>query len=209
MKAIALLLFVGMGADAQRLYVGIMAGTPLSQSTSSALVGTRAGSGLSTLNVRRYTLGPTAEIRVWREVSVEVNVLYKRLDRTEHRFFNPSVGNITRLTANAWEFPLLLKHSFRANSYRSFVFAGGVFRRLDTAKASDERFTGGFDPPRSVVRYETNLDLKQGGYVAGGGVRISVLGPLKITPEFRYTRWTSGTLFPTRNQVEFFLGLGL
>ena len=77
------------------------------------------------------------------------------------------------------------------------------------AKASDEEFTGGFDPPRSIVRYETHLDLKQGGYLAGGGVRIPVLGPLKITPEFRYTRWTSGTLFPTRNQVEFLLGLGL
>ena len=112
MNAIALLLFVGIGADAQRLYVGVTAGTPFSQSTSSAVVGTRAGSGLSTLNVRRYTLGPTAEIRVWRQVSVEVNALYKRLDRTEHRFFNPSVGNITRLTANAWEFPFLLNTQF-------------------------------------------------------------------------------------------------
>jgi hypothetical protein len=45
MKALALLLIAGMGADAQRFYLGIKAGTPLSQSTSSAIVGAVPAAG--------------------------------------------------------------------------------------------------------------------------------------------------------------------
>ena len=50
--------------------------------------------------------------------------------------------------------------------------------------------------------------MTQGGWVVSGGVRMRAAGPLKITPEMRYTRWTSLRFFPTRNQVEFMLGVG-
>ena len=108
---VLLILLICSDAYSQLFYVGVKGGTPLSPSTSSAFVGDyHSGSGLSTLNIRRYTVGPTVEISLPFRLRFEADVLYKRLDRTEHRFLGPSFGNIYRNAANAWEFPLLLKY---------------------------------------------------------------------------------------------------
>jgi len=191
------------------LYVGIQGGTPLSASTSSALVGSRAGAGLSTLDIRRYTVGPTFEIALPFKLRFEADALYKRLDRTDHSFLAPTYGTITREAANAWEFPLLLKYPFVRGRYSPFVAAGGTFRRIRSFDGSTETFAYGFQPPYSVVRYRINDPLTQGGLAFGAGVRIITMGPLKVTPAIRYTRWRSMEFLPTKNQVEFFVGLGL
>ena len=193
----------------QFLYVGIQGGTPLSASTSSALVGNRAGAGLSTLDIRRYTVGATFEIALPFKLRFEADALYKRLDRTDHSFLAPTFGNITREAANAWEFPLLLKYPFVRGRYSPFMVAGGTFRRIQSFDGSTETFAYGFQPPYSVVRYRINDPLTQGGMAFGDGVRIITMGPLKVTPAIRYTRWRSMDFLPTKNQGEFLLGLGL
>jgi hypothetical protein len=114
-----------------------------------------------------------------------------------------------REAANPWEFPLLLKYSRGPGRYRPFADVGGAFRRIESLDGSTEVFAGGLDPPYSVVRYHVNHPLVQRGMAFGGGLRIKSVGPLKITPEIRYTRWTSRNLLPTRNQVELLLGIGL
>ena len=206
----AFLLMLGVAPDAcsQSFYLGIKAGTPLSASTASAMIGGRGGAGLSTLNIRRSTIGPSFEIALPVGLRLEADALYKRLDRTEHRFFNPVFGNISRLAANTWEFPLLLKYSCEHGTFRPFVVAGGVFRRIHSFEGSTETFAGGFQPPYSVTRYRVDEPLTQGGAAVGAGVRVLAAGPLKITPEIRYTRWTSLRFLPTRNRVEFLVGVG-
>ncbi len=181
----------------------------MSDSTSSGDVGNRTiGGGLSMLDIRRYTVGPTFEVALPFRLRLEGDALYKRLDVIEHYFLAPGIGMITRTTANPWEFPLLLKYSFRQR-FHPFVDAGGTFRRIESVDESIENFFDGLEPP-SVTRYHhLNYPLTQGGMVCGGGVRLKIAGVLKITPEIRYTRWTSKDLFPTRNQVEFLMGLGL
>jgi hypothetical protein len=37
---------------------------------------------------------------------------------------------------------------------------------------------------------------------------LRAIGPLKVTPQLRYTRWTSIRLLPSQNQVEILVGLG-
>ena len=208
-KRIILIVFLCSNAYPQLFSVGVEGGTPLSESTSSGMVGNRSiGGGLSTLNVRRYTVGPTFEVALPFGLRFEADALYKRLDRTEHYFLGPTYGTITREVANSWEFPLLLKYSLARGRYRPFAAAGGTFRRIESLAGSTEMFESGLGPPYSVA-YHINDALTQGGMAFGGGLRIKSVGALKITPEIRYTRWTSRDLLPTRNQVELLLGIGL
>jgi hypothetical protein len=184
--AVLLVLFLCSNAYSQFLYVGIKGGTPLSTSTASAIVGSRAGSGLSTLNIRRYTVGPTFEVALPFRLRFEADALCKRLDRTDHSFLGPSYGNISREAANAWEFPLLLKYPLVRGRYSPFAVAGGTFRRIQSFEGSTEAFAFGLQAPSSVVRYRINEPLTQGGMVFDGGVRIITGGSQKVTPEIRY-----------------------
>lgn len=197
-------------AYSQLFSFGVKGGTPLSDSTSSGMGGDRhIGLGLSTLDIRRYTVGPTVELALPFGFRFEGDALYKRLDITAHNFLGPGYGSITRTIANPWEFPLLLKYPIRHGRFHPFVDAGGTFRRIQSTTNSVEQFRFGEDPPYSVFGYHQNNPLTQGGMVFGGGVRVKTGGTLNIMPEIRYTRWTSRDLFPTRNQVEFLLGFGL
>src|SRR6266852_2834551 len=90
---VLLILLICLNADSQMFYFGVKGGTPLSPSTSSAFGRDRSGSGLSTLNIRRYTVGPTFELALPFRLRFEADALYKRLDRTEHRFLGSSFGN--------------------------------------------------------------------------------------------------------------------
>ena len=195
-------------ADAQLFYVGIKGGTPFSSSGSSIMVGGRTGFGLSTLNVRRYSVGPTFEVAIPFGFRLEADSLYRRLDTTEHRFFSPAFGAITRFAANSWDFPLLLKYQWGHHRLRPFAAAGGAFRLIPSFQASMESFAAGFQPPHSLVRYRLEHSLIQGGMAFGGGMRIISAGPIKVTPEIRYIRWTSLRFLPTKNQVEFLVGVG-
>ncbi len=209
MKTILIiLLLLACPAYPRQFYFGIKAGTPFTDSTPSADVSSRAGVGSSTLNVRRYAIGPTVEVSLPFHLAVEADALYGRLDRTDHSFLGPTFGNITRQKANTWQFPLLLKYSWTRSSLRPFAEAGGTFRRIQSFDTSREDFTGGFDPPYRLSQYRIDEPLTQGGMAFGGGLRIAIWHSLKVTPEIRYTRWTSLRFFPTKNQVEFFLGLG-
>ncbi|HLK20062.1 MAG TPA: hypothetical protein VKT81_13975 [Bryobacteraceae bacterium] len=197
-------------AYSQLFSFGVKGGTPLSESTSSGMVNDHTlGGGLSTLNIRRYTIGPTFEIGLPFGLRFEADALYRRLDVTEHYFLGPDFGMIIRKNANPWEFPLLLKYSFRPRRFQPFVDAGGTFRHIASVDESVEKFFDREAPPLVTRYHNLNMPLIQGGMVFGGGVRVKIARVLKLMPEVRYTRWTSRDLFPTRNQVEFLLGVGL
>lgn len=193
-------------AAAQVFSAGVMGGTPISSSTATGTVGGRnIGFGPSALNIRRYTIGPTFEVGLPFQLRIEVDALYKRLDRTEHAFFNPAFGTITRLAANSWEFPMLLTRLWLRGPVRPFAAAGGAFRRINSFQGSTETFFNG-PPPVSVSRYRVDESLTEGGIVIGSGVRLAAWC-IMISPEIRYTRWTALRFQPTQNQVDFLLGL--
>ena len=206
--ALAAVLLLGCEANGQRFSFGVKGGTPLSDTSRSAEIDDRfSGYGLWSLSTRRYTVGGTFEVRVPFGLYVEVDALYKRTDTTQSAFFSPFFGSITRLAANSWEFPMLLKHRWNRR-FRPFAALGGTFRRIEGFDTSVERFAYGLNPPYSVYRYRIDQPLTQGGIASGVGMLLLSIGPLKITPELRYTRWTSIDFLPTRNQVEVLMGLG-
>ena len=193
-------------APAQVFSVGVKGGTPLSTSTATGVFGGRSGFGPFTLNIRRYTIGPTFEVALPFQLRIEVDALYKRLDTTDHKFFNELFGTITRQAANTWEFPMLLKRLWLRGPVRPFAVAGGTFRRINSLESSTEHFTWGFNPPYSVTREQFEYRLTEGGIVIGSGVRLAAWR-LQVSPEIRYTRWTALRFQPTRNQVEFLVGV--
>jgi hypothetical protein len=193
---------------AQRLSVGVKGGVLLTEDKARSAVSGRTGSGEFSINQRPYTVGPTIEIGLPLHFRIEADMLFKRFSTTESRFFNPLFGTITRLAANNWEFPLLLKYQFPGRRMPPFVAAGGSLRHLWGMKGSTESFTFGFEPPYRVERFETGSSKTvQGGITLSAGLRTA-LGPLKVLPEIRYTHWTSLSFQPNRDQAEFLLGLG-
>ena len=207
------LLLLTRPAAAQVFSAGVKGGTPLSDAgiTTPGTVGPLGASGTSsgpsTLNVRRYTIGPTVEFALPFRLRFEADFLYKRLDQTS-RSSSRGVVTITRLVANSWEFPLAVKYVWQYGSVRPFALTGGSVRRINSFEGSQEQFAPGTSTPYTLTQYrfEGGRGLTQGGWVIGSGVRFDV-SVVKISPEIRYTRWTSERLFPTQNQVEFLLGM--
>lgn len=189
------------GASAQRFEFGVIGGTPVSETTRSEAIGTRAGYGPWSLSTRRYTVGGLFEIGIPFGLRVEADALFKRADTTQSSFYNPTFGMITRLAANSWEFPMLLKHRWNGR-FQPFAGVGGTFRRIEGFDGSVEMFAGGFTPPYSVSRYRVDEPLMQGGMVGEAGAAVLRFGRMKIAPEFRYTRWTSIRFLPAQNQME-------
>jgi hypothetical protein len=196
-------------AAAQVFSAGVKAGTPLSASSFTSVIASRSGIGPYILNVRRYTIGPTFEVALpLFQLRVEVDAVYRRLDTTQNAFYSPTFGTIFRTSANAWEFPMLLKRLWLRGPVRPFAAAGGTFRRINSMQASTEQFLAGQTPDHTLVRYHLDDALTEGGIAAGAGVRLAA-GRLKISPEIRYTHWTTLRLQPRENQAEFFLSFTL
>jgi hypothetical protein len=194
-------------ACGQTFSIGVLGGVPLSSTDRSGQDGGRnEGIGPWYLDIRPYTVGPAFEVALPLRVYVEVDALYTRVDYEEHEFFSPLFGSITRQDANAWEFPMFLKYRWKSR-FHPFASAGGTFRHIEGFEASQETFAYGLTPPYSVVRYQINAPLTEGGIAAAAGLTVWSLGRLKLVPELRYTHWTAIRSFPTQNQVEFLLGL--
>lgn len=155
-------------------------------------------------DTKRYTLGPTVEVKLPFGLGVELDALYKRLDYETSAFDNPV--SQTRTTANSWEFPLLLKYRFEKKGVvQPFLDTGASFHHISGLKQVGTLATAG----PSEFRRSFN-----GGWVLGGGLDIHAI-LIRISPELRYTRWTSANFenqtnpsaFQSkRNQVELLVG---
>jgi hypothetical protein len=133
----------------------------------------------------RWTLGPMVELDLPAGLGVEFNALYRKVG---YEAF-PSAANPVKNTGSLWDFPLIAKYKFKGTLARPYIGAGYTYRRISDI----------LDPLSS-----------QNGFVVSGGVRINVLF-LKISPEFRYTRWNTPDVQPafrtSNNQAEILVGL--
>ena len=85
------------------------------------------------------------------------------------------------------------------------VTVGGVLRVVPASEQLVQSFSGFPGEPDGVVRrFSADNEWFK---VAGGGVRRA-LGRMAITPELRWTWYTSPRLLPAQHQVEFLLGIG-
>lgn len=172
----------------QSVSFGIKAGVPVT-----------AGQGNDdnrfTLGTQRRTAGATAELSLPANLSVGVDVLYRRFSYTAD--FTEYGGGSTAANIGHWEVPVYAKYRFGKGMVRPYVEAGFAFDYARTSGTYD--CTGGFSCffPSSGTFSSSEWGR---GFLAGGGVEIKAAF-LKIAPEVRYTRWQKGVFQDQALQV--------
>jgi opacity protein-like surface antigen len=186
--------------------------TPVSFGVKGGFLLSDTNTGYNRNEDRWYTVGPSVEFRLPRNFAVEFNPLYKRTGYT--KIDSDLFGSfyLDRVRENRWEFPLLGKYYFGP------VFAAGGYTARRSAATSDRyhiirRFDGAIG---AVINEEADLGTEtEQGFALGGGARFRLFGPLKISAEYRYSRWVTADLItprktapygPTKNQHEILIG---
>ncbi len=138
-----------------------------------------------TYGARSLIYGPTVEVDIWHRFAVEVGALHRPIGRTELGT-SAVYGRIHRGTSRdvTWVFPVLAKYRFAVRGPAPFIALGPSFRMRQSLKESSPY-----------------------GLAAAVGLEMRV-GPMKIAPAFRYTRWGTNRLpgWPRRNQTESLVG---
>lgn len=108
-----------------RISFGFKVGSPLNDPKDY-------GRFMSNYKQSRWTGGPTVEVHLPYNFSIEFDALYRsyEVNTIETFRFNPSVSSsISQSTqkSQVWDLPLLLKYRFKVRSLRPFISAGYLF----------------------------------------------------------------------------------
>jgi len=189
---ILLIVVTAMLACGQRLSIGVAGGGSLTDSfptlTTPADFGILgAPTGIRSFSSSKdWIVGPTIELHINSQWSVEADGLYRKLHFVEAAVLpNGSLNSVSPSPVVTWEFPLLAKYRFGTGRARPFLEAGPSFRTAGNLN--------GTHPSHA-------------GITAGAGVELH--SRLATTaPELRYTRWVgdnipSGGAVSNVNQLE-------
>lgn len=200
------ILFLAVSAHGQIVSVGVKAGVPASTAFQDNPYGSY---------VRRYIIGPTAEVHLPFHLAFEVDALYRRsgydTGGTTFAFGgppSPPVQFVERAYVNDWQVPFLAKWEPGHGPIRPFVDAGVTYRHL-SGQSTVTYFS--VSSSSSQAGTATTSPNMLGGTI-GGGVTLKLF-LLRVSPEIRYTHWASqpfiATFLPPRtnaNQVDFLVG---
>lgn len=189
MKLSFLLLFTCALVFSQPFSAGAKVGLPLTDFLNTV-------NGATSSSTNRYIVGPTLELHLPAGFGVEFDALYRHFDYTN--VVGSGVNAITSTgRSGAWEFPLMAKYRFPSRIVRPYVAAGIAWDTLSGVT-------------NAVGITTTNSTVT--GAVLGGGIDIHAI-VIHVSPEIRYTRWTSqhfnisNVLNSNQNQAEFLVGI--
>lgn len=177
-------------AGAQLVSAGVVGGAALTDDFRNLTFLLPTYSSLSYSTSKSYVIGPSVEVELPLNLSVEADALYHPLHFTNAiRFPNGTLNSVSPATVVTWEFPILAKYRFPLPLVKSFGEVGPSFRTSgnlnNTAPASH------------------GLTIGIGGET--GWHR------LKIAPVIRYTHWASDGFaldaFTKQDQVTLLLSL--
>jgi hypothetical protein len=209
MRSLILFLFA-TSAFPQIISYGVKGGVPFTDALNAITSGNISYTSLT----HRYTIGPTVELHLPFHLGVEFDVLYNRLDFNSTESLT-SATQLSATTANSWEFPLLLKYRFGHGPIHPYVAGGPSFRGLSGV----EQILNVLPIPHGTATTSSTSNPSQlqnnfvAGFAFGGGVDVHALF-LHISPEIRFTRWTSqnftdnvtGALNTNLNEAAFLVG---
>ncbi|HMC61785.1 MAG TPA: outer membrane beta-barrel protein [Candidatus Solibacter sp.] len=211
MRPLFLLLFGAAAAFSQPFSFGLKGGLPMTDFLNTA----QSGNFSFTSNTNRYIVGPTAELRLPFGLGVEIDVLYRHFSYT-------GSGGITGITAtflnssttaNAWEFPLLVKYRLPGKIIHPYVDGGVAWDTLSGLTQAVTSTVAGITSKSSTGSPPELSNTTSRGFVLGAGIDVKAL-VIHISPEVRYTRWgarhfldPNGLLSSNQNQAEFLLGI--
>jgi hypothetical protein len=201
---------VALTASAQRFSFGVKAGAPVTDAVPND-----AGP-YSMVDTGRWTVGPTAEVRLFSHLSFEADALYRGyrslspggsfiLSGTSLMPVFPVSASILQ-NAKEWDFPLLLKYRFQAGTMHPFVDAGFEFAHassdftISCLAGPDTCSAAGIGSyVTSQNSYSSSVNRR--GPAAGVGIEFK-FGKIRISPEVRYTKLTR----PNANEVTVLAG---
>lgn len=206
MKPVSLFFFLTTILQAQLLSFGVKGGAQLTGDLSSYSAASES---------KRFTIGPSLTANLPRHWSLEFAALYRRTglrsDTTD------IVGGIyaSRYTANAWEFPVVLRRSL----WHGLYAGAGYAPRIINGSGHIDAWSVVQISPYTLAHSSTNVpgiwDTTHGLVLAAGIDHH--LGPVHLAPEVRYTRWNrpavdlSGSrgfsIQSSQNQVDLMLNL--
>jgi opacity protein-like surface antigen len=190
----------------ERVSIGVKGGVPITDAVNTA----KGNNAQYFTDTKRYLVGPTVEFHLPARFSIEIDALYKRIGY-QYEASGPLVTS--RTVANSWEFPALVKFEIVPGPVRPFVDLGVSVRHLSGIKQVRQAISGA---TLSQVEISNPIEFnKQNDVGLTGGFGIAFkMGPVRISPEFRYTRWggeslrdpINALLRTNRNQGDFMLG---
>ena len=197
MRAWALFLICAGTAAAGPFNFGVKGGIPLTDFFSD--VSSQSFSLAS--NAKHYIVGPSLELKLPVGLSLELDALYRRMN-----YSGTSSTSVSQsVSANGFEFPLMLKYKFPGVVARPYVDAGFAFDTLSGLTQTITSKVGLTNPPPSGQFTE--------GFVMGGGLDVN-LHIFHLAPEIRYTHWGSSRLVDplnlvkgSQNQAELLVGI--
>ena len=193
------MLMLGVLQLQAQVEVGVTGGVPLTPFILNSETGNRFGFSQVLSAPRRYTVGPYFEFHVHGPLGIETSALYKRFGFDTVAQSSFPYGPVTdaiasRAIGNSWEFPVLGKVHLRLfPRLNGFVSAGPSIRRLTGVTEIGEHTT--YYPQPKTTAYRTDspagMDRRTSvGAALGAGFEFA-MGPLRLSPEFRITRWDS------------------
>jgi hypothetical protein len=199
-QSAVLLLLCAEAVFGQRLSIGVKGGVPI----SGGFEGGTQGPVSTAAVLKRYTVGPSAEVALPWKIGLEFSALYSRMGWDQTRQGTPLLEPYRSTTrAGAWDFAAVAKRRFARHAFAGF---GPSVRRLFTTRQIVEIDGFTISTQRIAEMRRKNIP----GLVFAAGLEWG--GRLRVAPEFRYTRWLTNNLydsFPvsTRpDQAEFLLG---
>lgn len=170
----------------------------------------------ATSATRRYTVGPMLRISLPHGVGLEFDGLYKRLGY-DSISETACMAYYTRVIENSWEFPVLgTFHFLRRLPLKPYISGGPSFRMASTSAISANRsYPGGGGPVSDPANNPFVLlaHRSEAGAAVGVGGEVHA-GPLRISPELRYSRWMADvpqdpSLHGNQNQLELLVGFSV
>ncbi len=172
---------------AQRVGIGIKAGVPLTDVLKPGAI------TQGKVDTTRLTIGPVIDLRLPFGLGLETGALYKRFRQT-------GMAGSTNVdqTGKSWEFPILAKVRLPGALVHPYVEGGYSYSRLtDIVKPFQTAVTNPKDLVASVTRP---------GFVMGAGMEIGS-GKLRLVPGLRWTRYSESSFIPSKNAIDFLVGL--
>lgn len=195
----------------------------LAASAQTVSVGVVGGGSLVTPNMysddsHRYIVGPSVEVRLPRGFAVEADALYQRVGTNFTYASIPSGTNllpfypyatsgVSRAVGNVWQFPLTGKYYFnRSSKFQPFVGLGPELRTTGWHTDSSAVIVSG--PSTTPITSSSSSESRSNsvGAVAVVGMRFQI-GRLKLSPQFRFTRWSRQQGSLRTNEAGLMLGI--
>jgi len=208
LRLVGFILLGVVAAHAQmQVHFGVEAGVPITDtlSSSSTTSVTAAGSSFSQFHsvTKRLLIGPSLRLDLPKGLGLEFDALYQRVNydvtnsiSVPATFLPYAIDEhlFEAVTANRWQFPLLVQYSRSFIKTKLFVEGGPATSTIVNHSGTLTLNTAVTSVIGTSQAVSNSRFSGQGGTIAGvtagGGVDLPLFH-MHLRPEFRYSRWFS------------------